>query len=213
MASFNNFIPTLSLNEGGYQDIPTDKGNYNSLNELIGTNHGISAPTLETYLGYVPTSFDMQNLSFETANTIFKTMFWDEMQGDSINDQAVAEILIDQGINSNPKTATKMMQRVLNQYFSKNLVVDGILGPNTLNAINSVNSKELFVRYSKAREYYYRSLSQFSIFGHSWLNRIKTIANKFKIYITTSNNGLAPITVIGIFSVIAIGSYILIKTN
>ncbi len=213
MAVFNSFVPTLSVNEGGYQNIPEDKGNYNSNNELVGTNHGISAPVLERYLGYPPSVYDMKYLSYETALNIFKSQFWDKMNGDLIQNQAVAETVIDHGINSSPYRATIILQEVLNVYFNKNLVVDGIFGQNTLNAVNSVNATELFIKYSKARENYYRSLSQFSIFGNSWLNRITTIANKFKIFLTTSNNGLLPITVIGIVGVLAVGGYILLKTN
>lgn len=210
MASFNSFAPTLSVNEGGYQDIPADRGNYNSNKDLVGTNHGISAPVLERYLGYPPSVFDMKFLSYETAKNIFKSLFWDKMRASQINDQAVAETMVDHGINSSPYRATKIAQQVLNQYFGKTLDPDGILGKNTLAAINSVNPKELFVRYSHAREYYYRSLSQFAIFGHAWLNRITTIANKFQIFLTTSNNGLLPIVFL---SVLGIAGYLLLENN
>jgi len=207
MASFNNFIPTLSINEGGYQNIPEDKGNYNSKNELVGTNHGISAPVLEHYLGYPPSVFDMKFLSYQTATNIFKINFWDEMKGDLITNQAVAETVIDHSINSSPYRATKIAQQVLNKFFGKTLLIDGIFGANTLGAINSVNANDLFIQYSKARADYYRSLSQFSIFGKSWLNRIKVIADKFKI-ILTKESTLAVFTVI---SILAVTSYILIN--
>lgn len=210
MASFQGFIPTLSDNEGGYQDIPEDKGNYNSANELIGTNHGISAPVLERYLGIMPSLYDMKYLSYETAKDIFKKMFWDVLKGDQIVNQAVAETIIDHGINASPSRATKIVQKVLNEYWLKNLVVDGILGTNTLNAINSVDAKHLFVKYNEAREDYYRSLSQFSIFGNSWLRRINIIANKFQIIFNQSSNVLLPVALIGIVSVL---SYFLIKNN
>lgn len=196
MASFNTFIPTLSVNEGGYQDNPNDTGNYNSKDVLIGTNHGISAPTLEAYLGYVPTLFAMKYLDYATAKTIFKTMFWDVMKVDNFTSQAVAETVADMGINANPRTAIKMLQKTLNNSFGNSLVVDGINGINTTTATNNANENELFVKYNQARESYYRSLSQFSIFGSSWLNRIKVLSQKFSIAVTSSiknNNLVVPI--------------------
>ena len=72
MASFQIFQATLKTIEGGYQAIVADNGNYNSLGQLIGTNHGISAIALEEYLGRVPSVSDMKNLSYSTALIIFK---------------------------------------------------------------------------------------------------------------------------------------------
>lgn len=210
MASFNNFIPTLSANEGGYQAMSQDPGNYNSNSKLVGTNHGISAPVLETYLGYPPTAYDMKNLSLTTANQIFKKLYWDVMKGDYIKDQAVAETIIDHGINAGTKTAIKIAQRVLNNSFGNNLTVDGVIGNLTLIAINSVNAKSFFIKYNEARAAYYRSLTNFSTFGNSWLNRIQVISNKFKIFLATSSSGSLPAIII---IAALVGGYILIKKN
>lgn len=181
MASFQIYQSTLKTLEGGYQAIVADSGNYNSLGQLIGTSHGISAVALEKYLGRVPGVSDMKNLSYSTALIIFENEYWDMIKGDYINSQAVAETIVDHAVNSGRKTTVRIVQTVLNQYFGKNLVIDGDMGPITLAAVNSVNANDFFVKFSAAREAYYRSLSKFSIFGTSWLGRIQTIAQKFNI--------------------------------
>lgn len=181
MASFQIYQATLKGLEGGYQALVADEGNYNSLGQLIGTNYGISAVALEKYLGRVPSVSDMKTLSYSTALIIFKNEYWDMIKGDYINSQAVAETIVDHAVNSGRKTTVRIVQTVLNQYFGKNLVIDGDMGPITLAAVNSVNANDFFVKFSAAREAYYRSLSKFSIFGTSWLGRIQTIAQKFNI--------------------------------
>jgi hypothetical protein len=54
MADFNLYKSTALLFEGGFQNISSDNGNYNSLGVLAGTNLGISARFYETILGYPP---------------------------------------------------------------------------------------------------------------------------------------------------------------
>ncbi len=181
MASFQIYQATLKSLEGGYQALVADDGNYNSIGQLIGTNHGISAVALEKYLGRIPSVSDMKNLPYSTAVSIFKNEYWDKLKGDFIGSQPVAETIVDHGVNSGRSTTVKIVQRVLNDSFGKNLAVDGGMGPLTLSAVNSVNANDFFVKFSAAREAYYRSLSKFSIFGTSWLGRIQTIAQKFNI--------------------------------
>lgn len=207
MASFEIFRTTLKSIEGGYQAIPSDDGNYNSIGQLIGTKYGISAIALEKYLGRIPSVSDMKDLSYSTALIIFKNEYWDKLKGDYINNQAIAETIVDHGVNSGRTTTTKIVQTVLNQYFGKNLVIDGIIGTNTINAINSVNANDFFVKFSAARESYYRSLSKFSIFGESWLGRIQTIAQKFNIDIAKAATfGIGTILVLSLVALYLINS-------
>jgi len=179
MANFLSFIPLIQAAEGGYQKYPNDSGNYNSRGELVGTNYGVSAKLYEKYLGYPPTEQDMRNITKQEALNIFKQYYWDKLLADQINSQAVAETFVDMAINAGDRRAVKIMQRVLNDYFNKNLQIDGIMGPKTLGAINSVDEAQLFELYNQARENYYRSLSSFADWGRSWLRRIRILKNKF----------------------------------
>jgi lysozyme family protein len=174
MASFNTFMPLLSMLEGGYQKMPTDRGNYNSLNQLVGTNHGISAPVYETWIGRVPTENDMLNLPKTTAQAIYKKLYWDKLKAGSMNTQEVAHVIVDHGVNAGTGSAAKIVQRILNSEFDKNVAVDGAIGNQTLTAINSVNQVKLQSAIVIAREQYYKNLSsQYPEFIQGWLNRLK----------------------------------------
>jgi len=51
MANFNIAYEIVRGHERGFQIFPQDRGNRNSLGQLVGTNWGINAQVYETYLG------------------------------------------------------------------------------------------------------------------------------------------------------------------
>ncbi|WP_435415042.1 glycoside hydrolase family 108 protein [Polaribacter aestuariivivens] len=182
MANYYDFKETVQQLEGGFQKIPSDPGNYNSRKELVGTNHGISAPVYESWIGYPPSEIDMRAMSKTIASEIFKTNYWNKLRASEIKNQAVAENLVDHGVNAGTGAATKIMQRVLNKYFNKNLSVDGGLGPITLAAINSVNPLTLFQKYSQYRFEYYSKINN-PDWAKIWDNRVFSLAKKFGIVV------------------------------
>lgn len=183
MASYEIFKSKIERNEGGFQKLPNDFGNYNSKNELVGTNHGVSAIVYEEIIGRPPTEAEMRAITKQEAHKIFKTRFWDKLNADFINSQKVADMLADHGINSYPTTAAKIIQRVLNKYFSFNLAIDGVIGKNTLKAINSVNDEELFIVLAQARIHAYTTYRKCDDFCHVWHNRVRYLANFYGINI------------------------------
>ncbi len=194
MADFEKFKNSILEAEGGYQADPDDPGNYNSRGELVGTNHGISARFYERILGYPPSVSDMRAITKEKALQLFRQYFWEPLLADQIRSQAVAETLVDHGINAGKRTAVKLMQRVLNDYFLFDLDIDGIMGSKTLNAINSSPEKQLFDAYNQARIDYYASLGN-GKWLRGWINRVNRLWNKYKFGI-----GLAGlVTLAGIF--------------
>lgn len=184
MASYKTFQQKIQRAEGGFQMLVADKGNYNSLGELVGTNFGISARVYERIIGSPPTVNDMKNITLAESHKIFKTRFWDSIKADFINSQAVAETFADHAINASPRAATKIMQRVLNNQFSKSLVIDGVIGSKTIAAINSVDSKLLFNGFSKGRIGYYNSLNDCVHFCDAWHGRVNELAKDHKIDIS-----------------------------
>ena len=167
-----SFLPAYQLvfdAEGGYQRFAEDRGNYNSRGDLVGTNWGISAPVYEEWIGRPPTTADMQSMSHQEAKQILKARFWDVIQGDSIANQSVANILFDGRVNHG-RSGVKILQRVLK------VKVDGVVGNQTLSAVNRANPNRLFNAYKEARRRYYHAIvnnkpSQ-GIFLKGWLNRL-----------------------------------------
>jgi hypothetical protein len=93
--------------------------------------------------------------------------------GNRINSQSVANTVIDHQVNSG--RGIKMAQQVLNNRFGKTLAVDGVMGPNTLRALNSVNAEIFVNEYNNAREQYYISINN-PTFINGWLIRLKQFA-------------------------------------
>lgn len=152
MALFSGYIDKAFRFEGGFVNHPNDPGG--------ATNRGI---TLETWRmwGYDKDQdgdIDVDDLRLITegdAEAIYKQRYWDKVKGDYINSQDVAEIIVDHGINAGPSRATKMTQYLLRTRFGKTIVIDGAFGPNTLNALNSVNAAQFFNAFRDLREHYY----------------------------------------------------------
>ncbi|MFV9549666.1 glycoside hydrolase family 108 protein [Algibacter sp. PT7-4] len=178
MASFNLYIPLLVNAEGGYQKLQNDSGNYNSRGELVGTNHGVSAPVYENWIGRVPTEIDMRNITKTIALEIMKVWYWDKIGATYINNQSVANILADHAVNAGTGAAAKLVQETLNDNFGFNLKVDGAIGDKTRSAINNTNSKQLHEALKKARENFYKNIG--GPWEKAWLKRLSTFVFKEK---------------------------------
>lgn len=170
MANYSDAVKKVLRLEGGYQANPNDRGNYNSLGRLVGTNKGISAPVYESWIKRPPTVADMRAIDDITARTIYKVRYWDKIKGDNIHNQAVAEIFFDAAVNHGSTTAAKIMQEVLG------VTPDGIVGAQTLASLNASNSKVIYEGFKRAREDFYYSIvannpSQ-QVFLDGWLNRL-----------------------------------------
>ncbi|WP_299673249.1 glycosyl hydrolase 108 family protein [uncultured Tenacibaculum sp.] len=183
MASYELFKNSIEQAEGGYQNFKKDEGNKNSKGERVGTNHGISARFYEQIIGKPPTVEDMLAITKFEAHILFKNEFWDKSKADQINSQAVAETIVDHAINAGNGAAGEVVQTTLNKYFNKNLIVDKSIGNKTVQAINSVNSNQLFEKLSIARLEDYKTKPTYSTFGHAWRTRVYDLAKKFGVEI------------------------------
>jgi lysozyme family protein len=170
MANFNLFIPILQKIEAGYQNISSDHGNYNSLGQNVGTNFGISARFYEGIINRPPTVQDMKNITKASAQAMYKKYFWDDIQGDSLINQSVANIIADHDVNGGEKSIGLIVQRILVDDFNQNIAIDGDIGQATAQAINSVDQQSLFDKIKTARESFYYSLG--GSFLNSWLDRL-----------------------------------------
>jgi len=171
MANFQVFIPLVLDVEKGYQNQVSDSGNYRSDGVRVGTNRGISAKVYEAWIGRLPSIADMKAISVETAKNIYKSWYWDKLKGDAIADQNVANIIIDMAVNSGAFAAGKLLQRTLNEYFQKTLTVDGVVGNQTIAAVNSVNGQALFDKIKIERKAFYLDLNDYTNIN-GWLDRL-----------------------------------------
>lgn len=126
-------IDGILRKEGGFVNNPDDSGGP--------TNYGI---TLAVYRRYKPnaTIDDLKRMMKIEAFSIYENQYYVEPGFHKVFQlsQSVAVELTDTGVNMGPEVAIKFLQRCLNvfnykQSFYKDLTVDGVLGPNTLKAL------------------------------------------------------------------------------
>jgi lysozyme family protein len=104
------------------------------------TKYGITQATARAN-GYTG---DMQNLTEDQARAIYKNVYWLRPKFDQLAliDEALAEKLLDIGVNRGPVVGVQYLQRALN-VFNYNgspyadLVVDGALGSATFGALKA----------------------------------------------------------------------------
>lgn len=174
MANFNRFFQKLLKHEGGFVDHPDDPGG--------ATNKGITFNTFKEHAFEIrvePTIENLKSLSDDQAMSIYKTHYWDKINGDNIENQSVAEMFFDFSVMSGG--APKVMQRVLKS-MGHDINVDGKIGHNTINAINSSNQRELFDNLKNARKEYLKDLikknPKLKTFEKGWMKRVDSFEYK-----------------------------------
>ena len=177
MANFLKAHKHIYKAEGGYTNNPNDSGNYVD-GELIGTNYGISAPVLKSYLGRTPSVSDMINLKYSDALKIYKHEYWDRINGDNIKNQDVALLIYDGAVNQGLGAIKRMVD--------KSLARQGKLFDNfskDIKSINNSNQRKLFNDIWQER---YSSYSKGQAeFRQGWISRLEDIkyGNRTGLYI------------------------------
>ena len=171
MADVNKLAPFILKWEGGFVNDPDDLGG--------ATNMGVTIGAWKS-CGYDKDGdgdIDVDDLHLLTredvVNRVLKPYYWDRWKADSIQDQSVANILVD-WIWASGVHGIKIPQDLLG------VIPDGIVGPKTLAAVNSRNPRELFDQIKIARfdfiEDICRKRPANNKFKRGWMNRINDIS-------------------------------------
>lgn len=146
MADSSKLVPfILSWETDKYTNNKNDRGG--------ATKFGITLATWRK-VGYdkngdgVLNEEDVKLLTEEDFHRVFKQNYWNACKADKIQDQSVANMLVDFAYNSGVSRAVKYLQKTLG------VTADGIIGRNTLSAINGSDGKILFERFKKERKNY-----------------------------------------------------------
>ena len=193
MADFILAHKKVAESEGGYTNNPNDNGNYVD-GYLVGTNFGISAPTLKHHLGYRPTRDEMYNLSPKVALLIYKNEYWNKIQGDNIKNQSIAHLLYDSAVNQGYSFTRGAIKKAVN---NQNKEYEGLQAQQ----INKLNQKEFFDDIYKLR--YDRYSTGNKLFRKGWISRLEEIKfvnrNKSRLYLFSSIALLTTVSIIIVF--------------
>lgn len=143
MANVNKLVPFILRWEGGFVNDPADLGGATNMGVTIGTWRQV---------GYDKTGdgvIDVEDLKLLTAdevvNKVLKPHYWDRWKADKINNQSLAEILVD-WVWASGRHGIVRPQRILG------VSADGIVGPKTLEALNGYpDQRRLFDLFKEDR--------------------------------------------------------------
>ncbi len=214
MAKFDPVWKATDNFEAGYQNMPADAGNYcpakgKAGSQLIGTNHGTSAIGYAQYFGTCPTVSQMKALPESTSKAIAKKQYWDQVQGDKINSQAIAHLIFD--ITYGGSSGPLQVRQAINAIKGKGTVSEFTsftLSDKEVDLINSIPEKTFFNKLVSIRKNWLIG----NTYQEGLTNRINKLVN---IYASTLKEGIAtvnkhfiPITIISL--VIATGIFLII---
>lgn len=131
MAEFNVAVNYILVNEGGLVDRRQDHGGV--------TNFGITLPMLTSFRQRQCSDADIINLTEMEAKRIYEALFWNKLSISGLN-QAVATAIFDVAVNNGQTVAIKLAQHCLPSH----ILADGVMGVETLNALDKVNV-EMFI--------------------------------------------------------------------
>lgn len=212
---FNDFLPILKKSEGGYANLPADRGGE--------TYAGITKKNFPTWAGWpiVNAAKPKQNEIIVNAKLeklvadFYLKNFWIPLKCDSFT-KFVGMNLCDFGINSGITTAAIAFQKVINSLMATGqttLITDGKIGPLTIAAANKLDQKKLNDALLKYRANFYKQLAtknpSQNVFLAGWLSRLTNFVSLDEV-ITTVKKKVNPTYVyigVGILAVLLFLKY------
>ena len=169
MADINLLAPKIFKWEGGFADDPLDHGGATNIGVTISTWRQVGHD--KDGDGDIDRQ-DIKLLTRQDAMLVLKKFYWDRWQGDHINNQSVANILVD-WIWCSGKWGIIIPQRILG------VPEVGIVGPVTLLKVNSSNAYQIKLQIYNARVVFIRNIitrdpSQ-KRFENGWLSRLNDL--------------------------------------
>lgn len=151
--NFSTAFEKLLGHEGGYSNHPSDPGGETmwGITKRVAFENG--------YTG------DMRAMPMDVAKAIYKAKYWDAIQADNLPAD-VRYIVFDAAVNSGVIQAARWLQRACG------VIADGVVGPQTIRAANSLHSEGLKRRMLSHRLRFMATLPNWPAFSRGWANRI-----------------------------------------
>jgi lysozyme family protein len=157
--------------EGGYVNHPDDPGGK--------TNFGITELTARN-LGYED---NMEDLTIDIAKELYYIHYWKNQRYNEILNRYIAIEMFDQAVNMGADRANRNLQKSYNLLSSRRIVVDGVIGLETLKAVNTCSRPTaLFNLLNGYQIMHYIKLAErddkFRLFIAGWVNKRIEIIRK-----------------------------------
>jgi lysozyme family protein len=133
MADFKKSVTYLLGLEGGYTKSKFDRGG--------ATKYGIT----EKWLQEIMPALNIKDLTLETAREIYHDHFWKPLRLDELQNQTLADEILEMCVNVGRETGVKLVQLAL-RFFHPEIAVDGIIGPRTIGYLNGFKYPDALVK-------------------------------------------------------------------
>ena len=179
MANHKNLIPFIKRWEGGISKDTRDQCSKDPLPDGSGyhTNKGICWMTFKSVFGdskeSVARFYAMNDADWEK---VYKGTFWDKIKGDDIKSQRIADALANWAWGSGVGTPAKTIQKIVG------VKADGVIGKQTVDAINSGNEEDIYNKFKKANIDFFDRLSSqptYSMYRKGWFNRLNDLYDSY----------------------------------
>ena len=129
---------------------------------------------------------DIRNLTLEQAGQICQRDFFEPIKGWQIGDQRIASKLLDMAYNMGVRTAIMILQSALNTYCQPRtglLTEDGVMGPQTVSAVNGADTSLLLTGLVEVSRQHYQHIAQKNPaeakYLNGWLARAEKIPPEY----------------------------------
>jgi lysozyme family protein len=166
-------------------------------NNFIHTNAGV---IWSTYVAYckkkkIPVNAsDFLQLSDKVFEDIFKILYWDNILGDAINSQGIAEHLMEAVWGGGSSFLIRDLYKYMNTNYNAKLPVQRVMTMPLVRSINTnINNR---IKYKKIIDFLYntrldwmKTLDDWKTYGRGWTNRMnKTYDRALKYPVSSALN-------------------------
>ena len=160
MATFLKAFAVVLAMEGGFVDDKVDPGGR--------TKYGISQRQYP--------DLDITNLTLDDAHLIYLRDYWNPLSIGKIGDQRIALEVFEQAVHMGTTAAAEILQAAIFA-LGEDITIDGIIGPQTLNAVNKYSDKDALLKLLNINQYlYYARLIErkpkLVKYQRGWLKRV-----------------------------------------
>lgn len=179
MSELKLAMPTILMHERGYVNNKNDPGgptNFGiSLRFLLSTGDLDKDGWIDGDVNHDDkiNADDIKDMTVDEATKIYALYFWNKYDYGNIEDQEIATKIFDLSVNMGAMGAHKCVQRALRAASGLMLDEDGILGAQSIKAINLANPLKLLPAIKSEAAGYYRAIRYKGRqdFLKGWLNR------------------------------------------
>ena len=154
--NFDTCMTMLLAHEGGYVNDSRDSGGM--------TNLGVTKRVYDEFYGGDASEEVMKALSKGDVEPIYRRNYWERCRCQDLA-SGIDWATFDASVNHGTGRGAKLLQRAVEAE------QDGFIGPLTLMLVKKQQPENIINRIAVYREEFYRSLSNFDVFGRGWLRR------------------------------------------